>query len=137
MSYHTSLLDTRPCHYCEIEVKAIRLTDGVCENLECQAILHRSYGDAEFSEFCSRHDMDPAEWDEFFAARDRVQINDRICNESNRARFALKNLIQLLKENEHEIARDRYALRGLRYTRRQLETALEDVERAATYEIKE
>ena len=135
--YKTSLLDPKPCRYCEREQKAIRMTDGVCSDLECQAHLHRSYGDESFSEFCSQHDMHPAEWDEFFAEWDIQQLNEQLQEHTRTAKHALQNLIQLLQQHEHDIAQNRYDLRGIRHIRSQLNQGLEAIERTSQYKIKE
>ena len=122
------------CHYCGKD-GIMLLTDGTCSQQECQAQLHRSYGDEAFAEFCEREGMHPEDWDEFFAEADCQRIDDRIQKNAQKANAALQDLLHVL-DDEHKIGRSIIELRNIRYTRKQLNEALEAVNKASKYRAK-
>ena len=113
------------------------VVDGTCSVQECQALLHRSYGDEAFAEFCEREGMAIEDWDEFFADLDKVAIDNLIKSESHKAKHALLSLIEVLKDEEHSLAHSLIELRGLRSYRGKLEEALKVVEEVSKYRMKE
>ena len=129
-------MDVYTCYYCG-ETSPDPMTDRTCDHEECQAQLHRSYGDAAFAEFCERENMDPSDWDEFFEERDKERINQSIQDETRKAKFAVQNLIKILEEKEWEIGRNLIEVRGIRSCRDALKNVLPSIERISKYRIKE
>ena len=88
------MTDCYECRYCgKDEYHAIDRWHMFCNNQECQAQLHRSYGDEAFAEFCEREGMQPEDWDEFFAEADCQRIDDRIQKNAQKANAALQDLL--------------------------------------------